>query len=99
MRYLDEQGPINLCLSDLGRYDFPDRVGPWRVSGPQIIASISVTGSIVATATTTHGQLAWNFSHVENIIPAPRAHHIADTSVRTLLSALPTGLGTPEPRD
>ncbi|MFH8597444.1 FAD-dependent monooxygenase [Streptomyces rimosus] len=99
MRYLDEQGPINLCLSNLGRYDFPDQAGPWRVSGTQIIASISVTGSIVATAATTHGQLAWNFSYVENIVPAPRAHHIADTSVRTLLSALSTDLGVPEPRD
>ncbi|MEU9120995.1 FAD-dependent monooxygenase [Streptomyces sp. NPDC048506] len=88
MRYLDEQGPLNLCLSNLGRYDVPDQVGPWRVSDTQIIAGISVTGALVATALTSHGRLAWNFSYIEGVVPAPRAHHIADASVRTLLSAV-----------
>lgn len=88
MRYMDEQGPLNLCLSNLGRYAVPDRMGPWRVSGTQVVAGISVTGAVVATAITSHGQLAWNFSYIEGIVPAPRAHQIADMSVRTLLSAV-----------
>ncbi|WP_341874844.1 FAD-dependent monooxygenase [Streptomyces albofaciens] len=97
MHHLDEQGPINLCLSNLGRYAFPDRVGPWRISGTQIIASISVTGSLVATALTSHGQLAWNFSYTEGIVPAPRARHIADTSVHTLLTAVAPEPGASDP--
>ncbi|MFD0385474.1 hypothetical protein ACFQ2B_33825 [Streptomyces stramineus] len=88
MRYMDEHGPINLCLSNLGRYDFPDRVGPWRVSGAQLVAGISVTGALVATANTSHGQLAWNFSHVDGMVPAARAQHIADEAVRTVLAAV-----------
>ncbi|MFJ9855706.1 FAD-dependent monooxygenase [Streptomyces sp. NPDC101150] len=88
MRYLDEQGPLNLCLSNLGRSVFPDQVGPWRISDTQLVAGISVTGAIVATALTSHHQLAWNFSYIDGIVPPPRAQHIADGSVRTLLSAL-----------
>ncbi len=88
MRYMDEQGPLNLCLSNIGRYDFPDRVGPWRVSDTQLVAAISVTGAIVATANTSHGGLAWNFSHVDGMVPAPRAQRIADDSVRIVLSAV-----------
>ncbi|MFE1775449.1 condensation domain-containing protein [Streptomyces sp. NPDC059008] len=88
MRYMDEQGPINMCLSNLGRRGFPDRIGPWRVSGTQLVAGISVTGAIVATVLTSHGQLTWNFSFVEGLVPAPRARRIADESLHTLLSAL-----------
>lgn len=88
MRYMDEQGPLNLCLSNLGRYDFPARIGPWRVSGTQLVAAVSVTGAVVATANTSHGRLAWNFSYVDGIVPADRARHIADESVRTVLSAI-----------
>ncbi|MER5436372.1 FAD-dependent monooxygenase [Streptomyces sp. NPDC002588] len=88
MRFMDEKGPVNLCLSNVGRYEFPDRAGSWQVRDAQFVAGISVMGAIVATATTTHGGLAWNFSHVEDLIPAPRARRIADDSVRTVLSAL-----------
>ncbi|WP_405852217.1 FAD-dependent monooxygenase [Streptomyces sp. NBC_00090] len=88
MRFMDEEGPINLCLSNVGRYEFPVHVGAWRVSDAQFITGVSVMGAIVATATTSHGQLAWNFSHVEDLIPAQRAERIADGSVRTVLSAL-----------
>ncbi|MEW1656696.1 MULTISPECIES: FAD-dependent monooxygenase [unclassified Streptomyces] len=95
MRYMDEQGPLNLCLSNLGRHDFPDRTGPWRITDTQLIAGISVTGAIVATALTSHNQLTWNFSHIDGIVPAPRAHHIADASVHTLLSAIRTDPDTP----
>jgi hypothetical protein len=88
MRFMDEKGPINLCLSNVGRYEFPDRAGSWRVGDAQFITGISVMGAIVATATTSHGQLAWNFGYVEGLIPALRGRRIADDSVRTLLSAL-----------
>ncbi|MFD8749819.1 FAD-dependent monooxygenase [Kitasatospora sp. NPDC059577] len=88
MRFMDEEGPINLCLSNVGRYDFPDRVGPWRVRDAQFVTGISVMGTIVATATTSHGRLAWNFGYVEHVVPEPRARRIADESVRTVLSAL-----------
>ncbi|MFE0040225.1 short-chain dehydrogenase [Streptomyces sp. NPDC059015] len=88
MRFMDEKGPINLCLSNVGRYEFPDRAGSWRVGEAQFLTGVSVMGAIVATATTSHAQLAWNFSYVEDLIPTLRARRIADDSVRTVLSAL-----------
>lgn len=88
MRFMDEEGPINLCLSNVGRYEFPDQAGPWRVGEAQFLTGVSVMGSIVATATTSHAQLAWNFSYVEGLVPGPRARRIADDSVRTVLSLL-----------
>ncbi|MFD7917490.1 short-chain dehydrogenase [Streptomyces sp. NPDC059752] len=88
MRFMDEKGPINLCLSNVGRYEFPDRAGSWRVGEAQFLTGVSVMGAIVAAATTSHTQLAWNFSYVDGLIPTPRARRIADDSVRTVLSAL-----------
>ncbi|MCP3757271.1 FAD-dependent monooxygenase [Streptomyces sp. TBY4] len=88
MRFMDEEGPINLCLSNVGRYEFPDRVGTWRVEEAQFLTGISVMGTIVATTTTSHARLAWNFSYVEELIPTLRARRIADDSVLTVLSAL-----------
>lgn len=88
MRFMDEEGPINLCLSNVGRYDFPELVGPWRVDGAQFLTGVSVMGAIVAAATTSHGRLAWNFGYVEGLVPASRAQRIADDSVRIVLSAL-----------
>ncbi|MFJ4806788.1 FAD-dependent monooxygenase [Streptomyces murinus] len=88
MRFMDEEGPINLCLSNVGRYEFPDRMGSWRISDAQFLTGVSVMGSIVATTTTSHGQLAWNFGYVEDVIPESRAQRIADDAVRIVLSAL-----------
>ncbi|MFI5753627.1 FAD-dependent monooxygenase [Streptomyces sp. NPDC051569] len=88
MRFMDEEGPINLCLSNVGRYDFPEQSGHWRIDGAQFLTGVSVMGAIVAAATTSHGRLAWNFGYVEGLVPASRAQRIADDSVRIVLSAL-----------
>ncbi|MEU9076960.1 FAD-dependent monooxygenase [Kitasatospora sp. NPDC048538] len=88
MRFMEEKGPINLCLSNVGRHEFPEQVGSWRVSDAQFVTGISVVGAVVATATTSHGRLAWNFGYVEGLIPELRGRRIADDAVRTVLSAL-----------
>lgn len=88
MRFMDEEGPINLCLSNVGRYDCPEQVGPWRIDGAQFLTGVSVMGAVVATATTVHGRLAWNFGYVEGLVTESRARRIADDSVRLVLSAL-----------
>ncbi|MEW2404778.1 hypothetical protein [Streptomyces griseoviridis] len=85
---MDERGPVNLCLSNVGRYPFPDRVGRLRVDGAQFLTGVSVMGALVAAVTTCHGRLAWNFSHIDGLIPAARARRVADDAVRTLLAAL-----------
>lgn len=88
MRFMDEEGPINLCLTNVGRYDFPEQMGPWQVDGAQFLTGVSVMGAIVAAVTTSHGRLSWNFGYVEGLVPASRAQRIADDSVRIVLSAL-----------
>ncbi|WP_242625849.1 FAD-dependent monooxygenase [Streptomyces sp. BK022] len=88
MRFMDEEGPINLCLSNVGRYDFPEQAGHWRIDGAQFLTGVSVMGAVVATATTVHGRLAWNFGYVEGLVPESRARRIADDAVRLVLSAL-----------
>ncbi|WP_432086132.1 FAD-dependent monooxygenase [Streptomyces sp. bgisy095] len=88
MRFMDEKGPINLCLSNVGCYDFPERTGSWRIDGAQFLTGVSVMGAVVATATTTHGRLAWNFGYVEGLVTESRARRVADDSVRIVLSAL-----------
>ncbi|MFD9069051.1 FAD-dependent monooxygenase [Streptomyces lasiicapitis] len=87
MEYMDSKGPLNLCLSNLGRHDFPDRVGPWHLTDAQLVAGISVMGALIATANTSHGQLAWNFSYIEGSLSTARAQAVADTALRSILAA------------
>ncbi|GAA4761515.1 condensation domain-containing protein [Streptomyces sanyensis] len=86
VRHLDERGPINLCLSNLGRVPFPDAVGPLRASGAQFIASLSVVGAFVATVNSTHHQLAWNFTYAQGIVRDDRAERLADRCVELVLA-------------
>lgn len=85
---VDRMGPGNVCLSNIGRYDFPDRVGRWELSGAQFIAGISISGYLVATVNTSHAALHWNFTYVDGAVPSERAEQIADRAVQTLLSSL-----------
>src|SRR5262249_26458706 len=90
---VDRMGPGNVCLSNIGRYEFPDRVGPWELSGAQFIAGISVSGYLVATVNTSHAALHWNFTYVDGAVTEQWAEQIADRAVRTLLSSLPDTAG------
>ncbi|MFC8847311.1 MULTISPECIES: hypothetical protein [unclassified Micromonospora] len=84
----ERTGPVNLCLSNLGRYDFPDRIGAWRLTGAQFVAGLSVCGYFVATANTSHGELAWNFVHVPEAVPDARAASLVAASVDAVLAEI-----------
>lgn len=90
VRHLDERGPINFCLSNIGRTPFPDTVGPLRASGAQFIASLSVVGAFVATVNSTHHQLAWNFTYAQGIVRDDRAERLADHCVELVLALVRT---------
>ncbi|WP_103341299.1 phthiocerol/phthiodiolone dimycocerosyl transferase family protein [Amycolatopsis sp. CA-126428] len=85
---VDRVGPGNVCLSNIGRYDFPARAGEWELSGAQFIAGVSVSGYLVATVNTSHGVLQWNFTYIDGAITGARAEQIADRALRALLSGL-----------
>ncbi|MFI5818157.1 short-chain dehydrogenase [Streptomyces rishiriensis] len=88
LRFMEEKGPITLCLSNLGRFDFPDRIGPWEVSDAEFVTGLSVNAYFVATVNTSHGRLAWNFTHVDQAVPRDRTARMADASVESVLAAL-----------
>ncbi|MBF6330795.1 condensation domain-containing protein [Nocardia transvalensis] len=88
---LDSRGPGNICLSNIGRYDFPDRIGDWTLSGAQFIAGISVSGYFVGSVNTSHDVLHWNFTYIEDVVSTERATRWADETLNVLTAepALP----------
>ncbi|MEQ3552843.1 hypothetical protein WIS52_20440 [Pseudonocardia nematodicida] len=75
---LDRNGPINLCLTNLGVCGVPDRIGPWPVTGAQFAAGISVVGLLVAAVTTHGGVLSVNLTYVLGAVGTARVTRLAD---------------------
>lgn len=88
MEFMEAEGPINLCSSNIGQYAFPDRIGDWQISDAQFLTGISVNGYFVATINSSHGRLFWNFTYIDEAVPVKRAERLADTCIETLLSAV-----------
>lgn len=88
IRLIERNGPGNVCLSNIGRYDFPAQVGQWSLSGAQFIAGVSVSGYFVATVNTSHGELFWNFTYIDDAVSRRSAQQYADTAVTRLLEAI-----------
>ncbi|NMN98820.1 phthiocerol/phthiodiolone dimycocerosyl transferase family protein [Antrihabitans stalactiti] len=84
----ESKGPGNVCISNIGRFDFAGRIGEWELSGAQFIAGISISGFYVATVNTSHGVLHWNFTYIDECVSRERANRIADGAVRTLLAGI-----------
>lgn len=88
VKLMDTRGPGHLCMTYLGRYAFPDKIGSWQLSGAQFVSGMSVSGFIMATANATHGELSFNIGYVEPAVSRERAERLADESVRALLSVI-----------
>ncbi|MFE1319015.1 condensation domain-containing protein [Kitasatospora phosalacinea] len=87
LRFMEEKGPMTLCLSNIGRHDFPAAIGPWQLSRAEFVAGLSVNALYCGTVNTSHGRMAWNFTHVADAVTAERARRIADASLDAVLSA------------
>jgi hypothetical protein len=87
VRFIEEHGSFNFFVSNIGRFDFPDALGAWRLSGAQFVGGISVVGYFASSVTTSHGQLSWNFTYIDEAISRERAERLVDDSVRTVLAA------------
>jgi hypothetical protein len=87
-RLLERFGPGNVCISNLGRYGFAERIGDWQLSGAQFVAGVSVSGYLAATVNTSHGELFWNFNYIESAVSQRSAQRYADDCIQTLLDAI-----------
>jgi hypothetical protein len=87
VRFMEDHGPFNVFISNMGRFDFPDTIGSWRLSGAQVVGGISVIGYFAAVVATCHGQLYWNFIYIDEAISRERAERIADDCVGIALAA------------
>jgi NRPS condensation-like uncharacterized protein len=87
-RLIDRHGPGNVCISNMGRYDFPAGIGEWRLSGAQLAANLSISGYFVAIINTSHGELFWNFFYTDRAVTKRTAQRFADGCVQTLLDAI-----------
>ncbi|MEV0302664.1 phthiocerol/phthiodiolone dimycocerosyl transferase family protein [Streptomyces prasinus] len=87
VQYIEEHGSFNFFVSNIGRFDFPGKLGSWALSGAQFVGGISVVGYFASSVTTSHGQLSWNFTYIDEAISRERAERLVDDSVRTVLAA------------
>jgi hypothetical protein len=87
-KFVERQGPGRLCISNIGRYPFPARIGQWRLSGAQLMANLSISGYFAAIINTSHDQLCWNFVYADGVVSERSAQRFADGCVQTLLGAI-----------
>lgn len=87
-RFIERNGPLNVGISNIGRYDFASSIGDWRCSGAQFITGVSISGYLVATVTTNHDELFWNFSYIDGAVSCRSAQAFADGCVQTVLRAI-----------
>jgi hypothetical protein len=85
---LECYGPGNVCISNLGRYNFAARIGDWQLSGAQFVSGVSISGYLVATVDTSQDELYWNFTYIDVAVSQRSAQGIADGCVQTLLRAI-----------
>jgi NRPS condensation-like uncharacterized protein len=85
---IERNGPLNLGIWNIGRYDFAARIGDWQLSGAQFISGVSISGYLVATVNTSHDELFWNFSYIDVAVSRRSAQRFADGCLQTLLRAI-----------
>jgi hypothetical protein len=83
--FIERNGPLNVGVSNLGRYEFPERIGDWQLSGAQFVSGVSISGYLIATVNTSHGELFWNFSYIDDAVSHRAAEGFANDCLATLL--------------
>lgn len=86
--FVERTGPLNVSISNLGRYEFAERIGDWRLSGAQFISAVPSTGYFLATVNTSHSELFWNFTYPDAVVSHGAANSFADGCIQTLLHSI-----------
>ncbi|MFE5283427.1 hypothetical protein ACFRAQ_00460 [Nocardia sp. NPDC056611] len=81
---VDRRAPWNVSVTNLGRVEFPERAGAWRLSGLRVAASNSCVSVMTVAVTTAHAEMHLGFCHAEPALPAARAETFADAVLAVL---------------
>lgn len=85
---VDRRAPWNVSVTNLGRVEFPDRVGAWRLSEVVITGSNSCVSALTVAIVTAHEQMRIGFCYVEGISSAARTEVFADHVLAELTDRL-----------
>ncbi|MFE3192190.1 hypothetical protein ACFXHA_24490 [Nocardia sp. NPDC059240] len=88
-RLVDRRAPWNVSVTNVGRVEFPDRVGDRRISGLTLAASNSCVSALTVAVTTAHDEMRLAFCYVEDMLSEQQAGEFADT-VLTVLRERPS---------
>ena len=85
---IDGRAGGSVLVSNLGRVDFPDQVGDWKLSAVQFFSTLSVTGQMAICAVTSNGVLHFNVCYIEGQVSAERAARVTDGTLAILMAAV-----------
>ncbi|MEC3919624.1 phthiocerol/phthiodiolone dimycocerosyl transferase family protein [Nocardia sp. CDC160] len=83
---VDRRAPWNVSVTNIGRVDFPGRVGAHRISDLTLAASNSCVSVMTVAVATAHDEMRLAFCYVEQVVTARRAEAFADAVVSALLA-------------
>lgn len=83
---VDRRAPWNVSVTNLGRVEFPERAGEWRLSGVVLAAGNSCVSAMTVAVVTAHDELHIGFCHVDRILPEAAAAAFADDVLAALLN-------------
>ncbi|HKU43586.1 MAG TPA: hypothetical protein VJR89_35730, partial [Polyangiales bacterium] len=84
VRLVERRGPGNVCISNLGEFEFPERALGLRVRAAHWTAPLSVTGYFLCAVCTTACGLSLDFSYITGIVSEARAERIVEGMLRHL---------------
>jgi hypothetical protein len=85
---IERAGLLDVGIWNLGRCEFPARIGDWQLSGAQFVSGVLPFGYLVATVNTSHGELFWNFTYADGAVSHGSAQRFAGGCFQTLLRAI-----------
>ena len=87
VEYIDRKGPGNICVSNIGVYEFKREYGSLSLSSAEWFASMSVTGLLLMSVNTSLGCCHLNFTYIDQAVPERTVMNIA-SNVEKLLHGL-----------
>ncbi len=88
VKLLDTRSPGNMCMTLLDVSGFPARIGDWRLSAPQFVSGMSISGYLMLTVATGPDELALNLGYIDDIISTWRAETLIENTTTALRKAV-----------